>query len=261
MPDFSSSFETWVSIGKIAFDLIMAVLITSILSRRIVSFRVWRWVHLLVYPAFVMVWLHALQSGFMLSTNSLVYGYWIVIGVVLGVSMIVRLAYQFGWLKQKATILSHTLQTDDVYELTLQLTRAIDYTAGQFMYMQYPRGGESHPFTVLSYDNETQVMRVAYKAQGKRTKSVARLVGTSGQFLYLDGPYGRFTSDIITSDRPVVCIAAGIGITPFYELAEQYAGSRDIKLLYLNRTGDDTPYKSDFDTLMGNDVIHILSRQ
>ena len=95
MPDLSSSFEIWVSIGKIAFDLIIAVLLTSILSRRIMSFRVrWR-VHLLVYPAFVMMRLHALQSGFMLSTNSLVYGYWIVIGMVLGVAMIVRLAYQW----------------------------------------------------------------------------------------------------------------------------------------------------------------------
>ncbi|USN56830.1 MAG: hypothetical protein H6766_07675 [Candidatus Peribacteria bacterium] len=138
---------------------------------------------------------------------------------------------------------------------------AVDYTAGQFMYVQYPRGGESHPFTVLSYDNERQVMRIAYKAQGKRTKSLARLSGTSGQYMYVDGPYGRFTSDIVTSDRPVVCIAAGIGITPFYELVEQYVGSRDMKLLYMNRTSDTTPYKHDFDEQLADDCIHILSRE
>lgn len=226
VPDFSSSFETWVTLGKIAFDLIIAVLLTSILSRKIMRFRVWRWVHLLTYPAFILVWLHAYQSWFMIATNGLVAGYWIVIGVVLLTAFVVRLAYQFGWLKLRSTVISHIKQTSDVYELTLQLPRAVEYTAGQFVYVQYPRGGESHPFTVLSYDQQSQLMRVAYKTSGRWTQSVATLAGTSGQDFWIDGPYGRFTADIVTSDRPVVCIAAGIGITPFYELVQQVCSSQ-----------------------------------
>lgn len=57
--DFSSGFEGRVSLGKIAFDLTLIILVTSILSRKIMSFRSRHWIHLLSYPTFLAIWLHA----------------------------------------------------------------------------------------------------------------------------------------------------------------------------------------------------------
>ncbi len=55
----------WLSLGAIAFDLLLAVLVTSLLRDRL-NHRAWRAVHLLVYAC----WPIALWHGFGIGTDS-----------------------------------------------------------------------------------------------------------------------------------------------------------------------------------------------
>jgi methionine sulfoxide reductase heme-binding subunit len=52
----------WVGLGTLAFDLVIALVITSLLRQRL-GLRVWRAVHWLAYVAWPIAWLHAWNSG------------------------------------------------------------------------------------------------------------------------------------------------------------------------------------------------------
>lgn len=60
---FASSYRPiWLSLGAVAFDLMLAVLITSLVRDRL-SHRVWRAVHLLVYLCWPVALWHGLGTG------------------------------------------------------------------------------------------------------------------------------------------------------------------------------------------------------
>lgn len=86
--------------------------------------------------------------------------------------MIARIAYRLGFLKLRSKVVSHIAVSSDVNEIAFQLPRNVEYTHGQFAYLQYKRGGEAHPFTILSYDKESRIMKIAYKQVGDFTKAL-----------------------------------------------------------------------------------------
>ncbi len=60
---FASSYRPiWLSLGAVAFDLMLAVLITSLIRDRL-SHRAWRAVHLLVYLCWPIALWHGLGTG------------------------------------------------------------------------------------------------------------------------------------------------------------------------------------------------------
>jgi methionine sulfoxide reductase heme-binding subunit len=60
---FSSGYRPfWVGLGAIAFDLLLALVITSVLRRR-VGYRVWRLVHWAAYGCWPIAFVHALGTG------------------------------------------------------------------------------------------------------------------------------------------------------------------------------------------------------
>jgi methionine sulfoxide reductase heme-binding subunit len=60
---FSAGYRTfWLGLGAIAFDLILALVITSLLRSRL-SYRAWRAVHLLAYASWPIALWHGLGTG------------------------------------------------------------------------------------------------------------------------------------------------------------------------------------------------------
>jgi methionine sulfoxide reductase heme-binding subunit len=60
---FSSGYRTfWLGLGAIAFDLILALVITSLLRGRL-SYRAWRGIHLLAYVSWPVALWHGLGTG------------------------------------------------------------------------------------------------------------------------------------------------------------------------------------------------------
>lgn len=258
--DFSSFSEGRISVGKIAFDLILIVLVSSVISRKLLSYRSRHRMHLLSYPAFIWVWFHARYTGTMIAEFPAVRWYWIGIGAVLIVAMIVRIAYQYGYLKIAARMTQQLQKTTDIYELSLSLSRPIHYVEWQFIYLQAHRWGESHPFTILSYNKEKNIVRIAYKVYGKFTSELAWL--STNAEVYIDGPYGDFMHNIATIDAPIVCIAAWIWITPFYDVICNHSATKDIQLMYLNKKENDIVYEKELESHLQEDqCVHILSRE
>jgi len=60
---FTSGYRTfWLGLGAIAFDLILAIVLTSLLRTRL-SYRAWRAVHLLAYASWPVALWHGLGTG------------------------------------------------------------------------------------------------------------------------------------------------------------------------------------------------------
>jgi len=52
----------WMGLGAVSFDLMLAVIVTSLLRRHL-SRRVWRTIHLLAYVSWPVAWFHSVFSG------------------------------------------------------------------------------------------------------------------------------------------------------------------------------------------------------
>lgn len=60
---FSSYYRTfWLGLGTIAFELLIAVIVTSLL-RGVIGLRPWRWVHWLAYGCWPLAFIHGIGTG------------------------------------------------------------------------------------------------------------------------------------------------------------------------------------------------------
>lgn len=60
---FASPYRPiWLGLGAVAFDLLLALVVTSLLRAR-VGYRLWRWVHWLAYAAWPVALVHSLGTG------------------------------------------------------------------------------------------------------------------------------------------------------------------------------------------------------
>lgn len=60
---FASAYRSvWVGLGTVAFDLVVALVITSLLRQR-VGPRAWRWIHWSAYAAWPVAWIHGIETG------------------------------------------------------------------------------------------------------------------------------------------------------------------------------------------------------
>lgn len=257
IPNFSSTFEIWVSIWKIVFILTLILLITSILSRKILSFRKWHYLHLLAYPIMIGAWIHGFQTGTLINSIPAIKRYWNILGIWIAALTFFRIAYQLGFLKLRSKVISHISISKDVNEISFELPKEVDYTHGQFAYLQYKRGGEAHPFTILSYDKQSRIMKIAYKKVWHFTQKLDQLKNQISE-VFIDGPYGTFTTEV-NEKHPIICIAGGIGITPFFHLLTK-SKNNNAQLIYLNKTPQETVYLSDLSDSLKKNLICIFSR-
>ena len=80
---------TWVALGTVAFDLLLAITASSLLRLRM-SATAWRWLHLTSYLAWPLAWLHFLKTGTDAAHGR--FGLWIAIAsaVAVGAAVGVR---------------------------------------------------------------------------------------------------------------------------------------------------------------------------
>lgn len=92
---FTSSYRPlWLGLGAVAFDLMLALTVSSLLRRRL-GYRTWRWVHWLAYASWPVAVLHGLGTG---SDAGQAWALLVTLVCVAGVSVaaLVRLARASG---------------------------------------------------------------------------------------------------------------------------------------------------------------------
>jgi predicted ferric reductase len=127
--------------------------------------------------------------------------------------------------------------------------RRMMYEPGTFVFLRVPalqgQENELHPFSISSSPVERD-LRVSVRPIGDFTRRLPLL--DPGTELELYGPFGGFTSHRFARFRRIVCIGAGIGITPFLGMLAFERSNRDFRriwLYYVVRDEQDAVYDSE----------------
>lgn len=256
--NFSSTFNSFLSLGKLGFIIYLIVWITSSLARKLLSYRLWLYVHYLSYIMLFFVLLHPLQIGSILNSNTLVLNYWYFLILVSIVSIFLKILDIFNISFTKTKVEDITFFPGEIFVIKYKFVNEIPYLfPGQYFYIKNSFFGEAHPFSILDYSYEEKTITFGIKGLGKYTK---KLMNTKiGDYHYIDGPFGEFTVQA-QNENPKIILAGGIGITPFYRLIKDY-GNDQTYLLYANQKIDFALYRDKFKELLKGNYYDFISHE
>lgn len=156
--------------------------------------------------------------------------------------------------KLTATIINRVVQTADVVTLDFTVDGGpLQFTAGQYITVYFDdtdvKQGKAYSISSSPHDGFTSIT----------VKNIGLFSGKLhdlqvGDELTVSTPYGFFNAK---SGKPVVAIAAGVGIAPIWSII-RYEYSKigthpKTKLLYSNKSWSDIAFREDIDTLSGTE--------
>lgn len=202
--------------------------------RRRLRYETWHGLHLLLYVALGLAFVHQLDETTTFKSSTFAVVYWWVLWLFAFGSLIVgrivvplrrNSRHQF----RVAAVVPESPNVVSVH-VTGQHLDQLPAKAGQFFIWRFP--GHNHwwlanPFSLSAAPNGRS-LRLTAKAVGTTSAGLRNLkVGTR---VFLEGPYGAFTS--LHRTRPgVVLIAGGVGVTPVRALLEEHTPG-DFVVLY-----------------------------
>ncbi len=252
-------FRYFVLVGMAALTIFIVVIATSILWRQKLAKRTWFGFHITAYIALPMIFLHSFPIGSTISEPPARY-FWIALAIFVGLLFAFRVMCRLGFMQKKYIVTAVTEVGPKITRIdAAPLGKKIVPGVGQFIYLRKGSAGNIRPFTVSHYDEKTAELSVTVKALGATSTSLQSI--RQGELLYIDGPYGIFSHEALKSDRPLVMIAGGIGITPFTRIFEalSYEPKREHYLFYGNRSKHEIIYEEELENSKTVNVIHVLS--
>ncbi len=138
----------------------------------------------------------------------------------------------------------------NIIDLVMRPTdRRMMYEPGTFVFLRVPdmegQQKELHPFAISSSPVDRD-LRLSIRTVGDFTRRLPSLKPRTHLDVY--GPFGGFTSHRFAHFRRIVCIGAGIGITPFLSTLAFEISNRDFRriwLYYVVRDERDAVYDSE----------------
>ncbi|MBN2511234.1 MAG: ferric reductase-like transmembrane domain-containing protein [Spirochaetales bacterium] len=255
-------------LGVIALFLLTAASITAMAYKGLrLSYEAFRIVHFITVPVYVIGLFHSISLGTTLKSNPDFLTIWYAFAFIAGLSLLKTAAGKLRLFLSRHTV--EAVETDSSGITRLHLGAGdLQFTPGQFMFVGAGKGLHAlmpHPFTATSVPGSPR-LSFAVKECGDFTRGAASLM--PGEKVHIDGPYGVFTlpaNGIGPADR-VLCIAGGIGITPFLAWLRgtpREALPADLVLLWGNKTPSDAVFAAELEDLSrdkGFTVVHAFSR-
>lgn len=155
--------------------------------------------------------------------------------------------------------------TTSIYFTGPDMERFKNREAGQFGAIRVFKDGawtEPHPFT-LSSAPEDDTLRMTIKRSGEFTSAVPDI--EPGTPIQCAGPFGQFCQGI-DSQKELVMIAGGVGITPFLSVLRHFKdidADNDIVLFWANKTPQDAFAAAELEDCTRTlrlHVVHVFSR-
>ena len=160
------------------------------------------------------------------------------------------------------SVLDSTRDVKMIY-FTLASGGVLDYVAGQYITVYFDSSStrEGKAYSLASAPNEKQMIIVVKKV-GEFSSLLHKL--KVGDTFQISRCYGFFNP---LSTRPLVCIAAGVGIAPIWSVLKQEYHkdeSRIAKLFFSNKTVDDIVFAEEIKSLKRRHSFqahHYITRQ
>lgn len=159
------------------------------------------------------------------------------------------------------TLTNRVRLTHDVYEFVFATNRQLAFSSGQYLewtltHKDYDNRGIRRYFTITSAPTD-QTIRLGVKFYNPASTFKQTLMSLhKGNTLVASQLSGDFVMPA-NPRKKLVFIAGGIGITPFISMIRNLINknkSRDIVLLYANKTSNDAAYRDILDNANANGV-------
>ncbi|MFN8620244.1 MAG: ferredoxin reductase family protein [Chloroflexota bacterium] len=218
---------TWdVLASTVGFGLFVLVAVTSIrYARRRLARETWYGLHLYAYLAVALGFAHQLSVGTDFLDDPVAIAFWVALyGVILGSVLVFRVGAPL-WLNLRHRPVLAAVVPEGPGVASLVITGSglehLRLRAGQYFHIRLLSGGgwwRPHPFSVSAAPDGRSI-RFTIKALGDDTQRL--LTAEPGTRVFLEGPYGTFTTEPLRDDEGVALIAGGIGISPLRAMLEE----------------------------------------
>jgi len=140
---------------------------------------------------------------------------------------------------------------DNIWAFHFQPTTSLTWTAGQFIRIEVPHDnpdaeGTKRWFTISSAPYEG-IVQITTRVTGSTFKQALVALPIGERLPLIEKPDGDFVWE--DSDKPLVFVAGGIGVTPFRSILRQRAHDGlplNVTVVYGNRT-DEIVFKNEFE--------------
>lgn len=214
------------------------------------KYNIWKFSHYFMKVAFLFAVLHTFLISSDISRNNLLRGYILVLVLVaVFVSLRKVLVDKLSLGKFKYKVKSVLQLNKDIIEIEMEAeTKNIIFTSGQFAFFSFISFGvtnESHPFTISS-SSFNKNLKITVKNLGDFTSILKNI--KIGDSVIVDGPYGNFSYKNV-KNKDQIWVAGGIGITPFYSMAQKLEDGYNIDFYYSVKEVDEAVYVNELKEL------------
>jgi predicted ferric reductase len=250
--------------GMLAAAIIVVIAAVSARGiRRRLRYETWHGVHLLLYVALGLAFLHQLWETTTFNSSAPAKLYWWASWLFAFGSLITGRIVLPLWRNayHQFRVAEVVLESDDVVSVrvTGRHLDKLPAQAGQFCIWRFP--GHNHwwlanPFS-LSAAPDGRSLRLTAKAVGDASRGLRHV--PVGSRAFVEGPYGAFTA--LHRTRPgALLIAGGVGITPVRSLLEAETGD-DVVVLYRVRSEKDAVLVDEMRALIADrgGRLHLLT--
>jgi predicted ferric reductase len=229
-----------LGMGAAAIIVVVAAVSARNVRRRL-RYETWHGLHLLLYLALGLAFVHQLQQTTTFSHSAPAKIYWWALWLFAFGALVTGRIVLPLWRNayHRFRVVEVVRESDDVVSVRVtgrHLDR-LPARAGQFCIWRFP--GHNHwwpanPFS-LSAAPDGRTLRLTAKAVGSASGGLRHV--PVGSRAFVEGPYGAFTA--LHRTRPgALLIAGGVGITPVRALLEEEPGD-DVVVLYRVRSEND----------------------
>ena len=212
------------------------------------KYETWWTVHLYIYLALALAFAHQIRTGVMFIGHPVDRDLWILMwivgtGAIVTFRVILPVARNF---RHRLRVAAVQQEAPGVYSIIISGRNLsfLNVSGGQFFMWRFMAKGlwaHSHPYS-LSALPRPPFLRVTVKGLGDQSKAVAKV--KPGTRVFIEGPYGKFTSHARSTNR-VVLIGAGVGITPLRALLEDLPTSVDVSVIVRGASYEDIVHREE----------------
>jgi predicted ferric reductase len=247
------------AVGTVLFCVVAGLSIRA--ARRRVSYEAWHGIHLLVYVAVALSFVHELAgpnlAGFPVAQVLWTLMHGLVLALVLRHRVVAPL--EFAW-RHRLRVEAVVGEADGVVSVILRgrHLEELGAQAGQFFRWRFitPATWRSaHPFS-LSAPPHREFLRITVKALGTGSRLVQSV--RPGTLVIPEGPSGAMTAGRSTQPS-VLLVAGGVGITPMRALFESLdVGPGRLTLLYRASRPTDVVFRAELEAIAAHRGARIV---